>query len=282
MKTNAIVRIVVYSILIVILSATLFVGMLVNSLAVNFNFGYSSQISGTRASSGTVEAKDVEKIDIDWVAGTLIIQPGDTDQITFWENDGLSVEEQMIWELSGSRLTIQYMKPRVFFGISIDRSKDLVITVPRDWICSSLEINAAAAEVEVIDLTAQSVEFDTAADSCTFRNCHFTSLDLDAAACEIHFTGTLEKLDCDGAAARINAVFTNIPTSIDIDGATAELDITLPADCGFRVSMDGLSNQFSSDFPTSSSNGSYTYGNESCRIEVDGMSSNVTIRKGES
>ena len=58
------------------------------------------------------------------------------------------------------------------------------------------------------------------------------------------------------------------------------LDLTLPEDTGFSVDLDGMSCDFSSEFETTLRNGRHTYGDGHCRIDMDGMSSDVIIRKG--
>ena len=48
-----------------------------------------------------------------------------------------------------------------------------------------------------------------------------------------------------------------------------------------RVMPKTLSGDFDSEFPTSMSGGDYICGDGRCRIEMDAMSGNVTIRKGQ-
>ena len=152
--------------------------------------------------------------------------------------------------------------------------------VPIDWHCDSLEIDAAAASLEVTGLNAEEVEFDGASGRCVFDNCSVEKLDLDTASGDVHFSGSLNQLDCDSASANILLELDNVPRSIDLDTASGDLEVILPADAGFTVTLDAMSSEFQSDFDTVSRNGSYVAGNGRCRIDVDAMSGDVTVRKG--
>ena len=159
------------------------------------------------------------------------------------------------------------------------QSKDLIIQVPLDWQCDSLEMDAASASLTVKELTIREMEFDGASGSCVFDSCTVETLDLDTASGNVHFTGSLQQLECDAASADIVLELTNVPRSLDMDTASGDLDVTLPADAGFTVTLDTLSGDFESDFETTMRAGSYVAGNGRCRIDVDAMSGDVIIRK---
>ena len=86
-------------------------------------------------------------------------------------------------------------------------------------------------------------------------------------------------MDCDAASADILLELSNVPGRLDMDTASGDLDVVLPADAGFTVTLDSLSGDFESDFDTTMRGGSYVAGNGRCRIDVDAMSGDVTIRK---
>ena len=158
-------------------------------------------------------------------------------------------------------------------------SKNLVIQVPREWQCDSLEIDAASASLEINDLTIREMEFDGASGTCIFHNCTVETLELDTASGDVRFTGTLTQLDCDSASANILLELNNVPKSIDLDTASGDLCVVLPEDAGFTVNMETMSGNFKSDFTTTNRNGSYVAGNGRCRIDVDAMSGDVTVSK---
>lgn len=287
MKNNAIIRIVIFSVTILVLLGLLVWGL---SSFKMFSFprltsssgGWEEAVPVSDETAVSVNADQVTNLNIEWVSGAITIQPGDVEEITFQES-GISDEKYtMVWKQSGNQLSIQFCKDTISFsGFSINNvlSKDLVITVPRDWTCSSLEIDAASASLYVNDLTIRDVEIDSASGACTFDNCTVDSIDLDTASGDVKFYGSLKELDCDAASASFTGVLTNVPSRMNMDTMSGDLDITLPADCGFTVSMDAMSSDFSSDFAYTTKNGNYVCGDGACRINVSAMSGDVIIRK---
>lgn len=223
------------------------------------------------------DASEISELEIEWVAGNILIQPGTTDKITVTEDGSSDAKYDMVIKNRGSKLSIQFCEDSMFSLSSL--KKDLTITVPADWECQSLEIDAASSNVTVNNLTIREVELDTASGACEFNVCTVEELDVDTASGDVRFVGNLDILSCDAASASVYAVLGNIPRRIELDSMSGDLDVTLPVDAGFTVTMDSLSRKFTSDFATTQKNGSYVCGDGSCRILVDAMSGNVTIRK---
>lgn len=308
MKTNAIIRIIIWSLVIVLLVAILG-GVLqgrstLRSLARLFehedpivesflparNSGESSPDETVTPvqpleSEETVRipAEQISDIEIEWAAGKILIQPIDTDEVQFSESDITDIKNALVWKQRGTTLSISFCEESagnfINFGNSTNLTKDLTILIPNNWHLNSLEIDAASATLEVNDLRIDEVDIDTASGACKFDNCTVRELDLDTASGDVRFYGYLDILDCDAASASIYAVLTNVPTRIDLDSMSGDMDITLPTDAGFTASVEGLSADFTSEFETTNRNGSYVCGDGHCRISVDAMSGDVIIRK---
>lgn len=255
MKTSAIIRIVLYSLVAVLLIGLLLAGLGIGSFIFQIDSGNHAYTTG----GGSVEAAEVTSIRINWASGSVILQTGDTDQIRFEESGNFSEEYAMVYEVKNGKLKLEYAKPRFAIGFGSIPSKDLVITVPESWICEELELDGAALQVEIRELSVQ-------------------DLDIDGAACEVSFLGSLDRLSCDGAACELNITCRNRPQEFDLDGASCQLDLTIPDGCGFQVRMDGLSCHFRSDAEYTVSNKTYLYGDQHCRIDADGVSCEVTVR----
>lgn len=283
MKTNAIIRVIVYIAVIVVL-----VGILVCGLSYGLFSGsrklsfFRKDSEGTVTSSGSVNASSIRELSIDWASGNITIRPDDTDSITYKESGASDSKYQMVVSESNGKLSIHYCQNEVLPGISLGGSlrKDLEITVPRDWTCDQLELNIASADVTVTDMTAREIEIDGASGTCTFENCKVTDLDVDTASGDIKFTGTLDTLECDAASASFCAVLDNCPSRISMNSASGDLELTLPADAGFTLEKSTMSGDFSSDFPTVNQKGKYICGDGSCRIDFNAASGNVSILKG--
>jgi len=294
MKNNAILRIIIWSIVIVIL-----LGILAGALGYNQyrrnRRNHKSEIDTASASRSTQEIQDgrgntvqydaneIRSLNIQWAAGTITIQPDTTvDTIQITENTWENTKYQTVYNRSGDKLTIQFSRDNIVgFGISIrdNLKKDLTILVPENWECEELKVEAASANLMIRDLTVWDMEFDGASGICEFDDCILDSLDIDTASGDIHFSGSLNTLDFEAASASLYGKLTNTPRRIDMDGMSGDLELTLPEDTGFTVSLDGLSTDFTSDFETTTRNGKRIYGDGRCQINVDAMSGNVTIYK---
>lgn len=277
MKGNAIARIIIYCIIIAILLGALAIGLGLRLYSVNFHTGVYTE------GSTTLDADDVQSIHIEWVTGTITLIAEDTDEITVAESAGSNLDKYtMVTECTGGKLTVRYSE-KITIGIGTNSvpEKDLTIIVPKDWTCKELSIETASTDIYIENQIINRFQLDSADGDCELENCQIQNMVVNTASCNLTFSGTLTKMDCDGASARLTLVCNNVPDSIDLDGASAELHLTLPEDCGFRVEQDGLSCSFGSDFGHHSSDGCHSYGNEHCRIDVDGMSTTVYIHKAE-
>lgn len=288
MKTNAIIRIVLFSLAILILSSILLgiVAFKTYRFDVNRNGITLNPVEDVTEQFSFVNfTPDIRNIEIDWVAGSIIIQkdPSATE-ITVHEIFPIACKYTMFCKQSGQTLKIQYSDDDVFqfpsFGINYDISKDLTITVPVDWECDKLEIDTAAAEVVVNDLTISEFDFDGASGDCHITNCDIGEIDLDTVSGNVMFSGTLDKLECDAMSADCSVEVSNIPKSVKMDGVSGDLELILPPDAGFTCYTDGMISNFSSDFELANTGGTYVHGDGACRIDVDALSGNVSILKG--
>lgn len=229
------------------------------------------------------QASEISEIEIEWVAGDILIQPGTSDQITVDEDGNFDEKYAMVLKQQGNELKISFCKEGLsnFIGInsSSNLTKDLTITVPADWVCQSLELDVASAKVEINDLTIREVDFDGASGTCEFENCTVNEIDIDTASGDVKFIGSLDILDCDAASASVYAVLSNTPSRLDMDTMSGDLDITLPEDAGFSLSLEAATKDFQTDFETTMKNGNYVCGDGSCRININALSGDVTIRK---
>lgn len=280
MKRNAIFRMILFGFLTVVL-----VGILISGIALK-----QYQVTGVvvRESADVLAvggynspAKEVDRLKIAWAAGKIVIVPTDRDDITVTE-ELLGGDKTMVMKKDGSTLYVEYCEDNISlsFGSNNNLKKNLYISVPQDWECKELEIDAASATVQVENLTIEEVESSTASGTHTFTNCQVGTMKMETVSGDLNFTGTLEKLDFNGVSAQADVVVTNFPKSIDVETISGDLNITLPKECGFTVDKDTVSGRFSSELPTTEQNGKIVYADGHCEIEVEGVSASVHIRKG--
>lgn len=288
MKRNALIRIILWSLVIAILT-TLMLGVGFGiSLDRNRRSSHRVEESATEASMvsadinsrDTFSASSVRELDIEWLAGDIKIRPGNTDRITVCEDGVTDDKYAMVIRQDEDSLEIRFFQEkRNVIGIHNILDKDLTITVPMDWYCRSLEIEAASATVDVRDMTIGEVEISSASGACIFENCTVETMDMGTASGDVRFVGILNILDCDAASAKVTAILKNIPSRLDMDMMSGDLDLTLPAEAGFTLRLDSASGDFTTDFQTQLVNGNHVAGNGACRMDVQALSGDVTIQK---
>lgn len=301
MKHDAIIRIVLFSVTILILLAILVAGLTLRHwerllkpiAASSWETAIPERLDSpedrTEATLSPAEgevlrfpADQTRKLDINWAAGSVAILTGDVEDIEVYESGLSNAKYAMQVKQQDSKLSIDYCDDSLLkgFGISLD-TKDLTVCVPKDFALDSLEVETASAALTVSDLTIREVEIDTASGENNFKNCALGKVDLDTASGDLRLSGSLTELDCDAASGSVYAVLTNVPSQIDMDSASGSLDLTLPENAGFTVKINGMSSDFSSDFATTIQNGRHVCGDGSCQIRMDAMSGDVIIRKGQ-
>lgn len=224
----------------------------------------------------------VQELDIEWVSGSVTIIPWASGTIQISETGTAENLDPMVCRLKEGTLSVDFCKDHdSFLSISglTGKNKDLTIYVPANWVCQSLELETASASLNVEGLTITEVDFEGASGICDLKNCTVDRMDVDTASGDIHFTGKLQYLDVEAASANVTAILTSTPKRLSLDSMSGDLDVTLPKDAGFTLSMDGMSTDFTSEFATWKQGGDHISGDGSCRILLNAMSGDVFIRK---
>ena len=283
MKRNAIIRIIAWTVSLVIL-----VGLLIAGMNWFRPFGRTSMetpsssapmVNANRLELPSNASDAVREIEIDWLAGNIRLEQANVDSIEVRETPVDDARSAMVCKQEGQTLKIEYCQSNTFGSWkNLKLSKDLTILVPMDWNGRAVKVDAASAKLAVQDLTIAEVEIDTASGECRFDGCTVDTLDIDTASGDISFNGSLNRLDCDSASAGVQAELDNVPYEIDMDTASGGLELYLPEDAGFSVSMDTMSGKFDSTFPAAVKNGRYVCGDGACKIDMSSMSGGVTIR----
>ncbi len=274
MKANAIIRIIIYCIVICLLcgllTAALGHGRFVFSLGTNRDM---------TEGNGSVDAASVKNLEIEWASGDIIIETADCDTISFQQSG--HEDEPMAYSLEGDTLILCYSNDSIQIGFVSLPKKTLTVTVPKSWECENLKMETVSTDATIRGLTLQSVELEGASMDYSFDDCTLGTVNIDGASNRITIHGQVDEIDCDGAANKISGTLQKAPESINLDGVSIDLDISLPSDCGFRVTMSGVSTKFSSDFQTTRDDDTYIYGNGHCDIDADGVSINITLKENK-
>lgn len=273
MKRNAIIRIILFSVIAFVLLCVLLAGLGLSSFAKPV----SSRTVSVQSTGEEHEFApgEVSEIFISWASGDIDIQPADQDTVTVGEER--SGGSSMVVHHRGSTLEIEAGESKWGIGFGKSTQKDLTVRVPRDWLCQRLEVSVASADVSVENMSVTSVALNTASGDCTFTDCAVEEMQVNTASGALDYTGTLQRLGFKGASADCNLSLSDAPKAIEMNTASGELNLFLPDNCGFTLDRSSLSGAFQSDFATTTENDKIVCGDGACQITFSSLSGNINI-----
>lgn len=275
MKTNAIIRIILYC-----LASILLVAALCGTL-ISCNISIDGSGAPDNLGNGSVSATQVDRLCVEWVSGTVKIQPGDTKDILFSESSSSSKAKQMHWKQNGDTLTIQF--ERAFNGIhigpSISYDKDLTITVPKDWSFQDIEIESVSTDLFIQEVSGEEISIETVSGRSNIEKCTAGSISMETVSGDADISADFAQLNIDAVSANCRVYSLGKPRNIELNGVSGDLDLYMVQEVGFTYSSDSLTCHFSSDFSTTNSGDRRIYGDGSCLIEVECVSGSINIRK---
>lgn len=286
MKRNAVVRIIVFSLLIVILSGILLSGL--NSDLFSWS-NWSIQIGGTvngmltdgsEAAEMSFSPSDIDEIVILWVSGDVKISGSDIDTISY-ETRNNNTEFETVYKLENGRLSIGFNGKK--WNTGKVRSKDLSVTLPQNWEGKLLKIEAVSADLTIEKLSCiEQLKIETVSGKSTVQSVISTKLDAETVSGDMRFGGKFETIDIEGVSAHctIDASM-SCPKSIDMDTVSGDLTLYLPKGYGFELKLDALSKSLHTSLPYTKDGDRYICngGLGSCQIDMDGVSGDITIEQ---
>lgn len=272
------VRSVISGVIQLLVLALLVTVLLGGIYSIDFQSWSGTTVTGTASTPVTLDHSEIDNIHIEWVAGKITVQPTDGLQaIKISETGATNEDDAYIVKQQGNTLNIQYCKPKISIGIfnqSIG-SKDLLIQVPRQWICGELKIDSVSAYISVEDITANSIDLVNVSGSCVFTGCSATEFEAETVSGSVTYNGEIQVLDFNTVSADCVAVLSSEPNSVEFDSVSGDMELTMPADIGYRLDWDSASGDFRCDY----SGNSHIYGDYRCEITADTVSGDVTIKQ---
>lgn len=200
---------------------------------------------GTEMGNASVDAKSERSLSVSWAAGSVdisVVDDGAGDVIELVETapTGLTKAQQMRWSVSGGTLKVDYGSWWSCFALG---QKRLEVRIPERY----------AQSLGAVTVDGASGYYRVAGIGCD-------TLRLKLASGEI---------DADGLAA----------AALDVDVASGQVSVALPADTGFTAKVSKASGSFSSAFETVQQGGSYVHGDGSTAVHVNLASGDFRVEK---
>ncbi len=210
MKRKAIVRIVVWSLIIVLLAA-----VIISAIAASKNGLGGFQVGLGRFSLGyyrfgnsgeyqigdfSADAGSVSEIEIEWLYGDVRVESYDGDSISVSEDAGLDEDDMLRYRIHDGKISIKYRKSGFYYG---SREKDLVVMVPNDADLDELKVSAGVGELTAAGLSVAQLELEMVSGNAVLERISASKLSTESVSGKI------------SAVVSFGAIFQNLSFSID-------------------------------------------------------------------
>lgn len=288
MKQNALVRILVWTFVMVLLIAALVMGVggfSFASIGSTINTGFTTSFQYDDPSSYTegdasVPASQIRQLDISWVAGGVDIDVYDGNEIIFTESASRQLEshEVLRYRVKGDKLTIQYCEStRLSFNNMPE--KRLTVRIPASIALQSLGIENVSADVTVDGggLSIRQVDIETVNGQVSVDNVVGKELQIETVNGSVTIHGAFSEVDAEGVNGRQTFALAGDLKRLDVESITGSIDVLLPESIGFTARLDSVTGRLISDYAHVSGRYEATHGDGKATLDFETVGGTVTI-----
>lgn len=291
MKRNAIARIIIWSLVSVLLTSLLVVGIS-SSPSSFFTGDWSSGIIGVtyknsaryNVGGGTV-TDEFHSIKVNWTNGKINIEAYDGEDTVISETEVAEKENKLRWRVEDGVLKIQQMAAGMRFGLKQTPKKTLTVKIPSNVAegLKAVTSDSVSAEVTITGISASDkIEIDTVSGGANLKNIKTEKLDIDTVSGSIKAAGEFTELESDSVSGDVTISTATPLKKLDCDSTSGNISLTIPKDSGFTLKADTVSGDISCGLPAvSESKNRRVCGDGSADFETDTVSGDLIITSAE-
>ena len=291
MKRNAIARIIIWSLVAVLLTSLLVVG--ISSSPSSFftgewSFGIIGETYKNSAlynvGGGTV-TDEFQSIKVNWTNGKINIEAYDGEDTVISETEVAEKENKLRWRVEDGVLKIQQMAAGMRFGLKQTPKKTLTVKIPSNVAegLKAVTSDSVSAEVTITGISASDkIEIDTVSGGANLKNIKTEKLDIDTVSGSIKAAGEFTELESDSVSGDVTVSSATPLKKLDCDSTSGNIRLTIPKNSGFTLKADTVSGDISCGLPTvSESKNRRVCGDGSADFETDTVSGDLIITSAE-
>lgn len=289
-RTGAIVRLIVFLLTAIILSALLMAALAWDG-GFSFSFGGFSYKNADEYTEGSGEISiapdSIHEIEINWTSGSVTLEESGTNKLTVSEKGAEDSDSTLRYLVKNGKLTIQFAKSRTFGFIRLPK-KDLTVKIPKNIAeLSALDLNVVSSDTHLTNISVKEIKFNSVSGDLDAKNVVCSKLDADTVSGDVSFihssemSGTVNTFEINTVSGETTINTQNAPDSVDCDSVSGDVTIAFANCDGFTADYDKVSGKFTSDFPIREVSDEKIYGNGKARFSLDTVSGNVRIEKLE-
>ncbi len=291
MKRNAIARIVIWSLVAVLLTSLLVVG--ISSSPSSFfsgdwslgTIGVTYKNSALYNVGGGTVTDEFQSIKVNWTNGKINIEAYDGEDTVISETEVAEKENKLRWRVEDGVLKIQQMAAGMRFGLKQTPKKTLTVKIPSNVAegLKAVTSDSVSAEVTITGISASDkIEIDTVSGGANLKNIRTEKLDIDTVSGSIKAAGEFTELESDSVSGDVTVSSATPLKKLDCDSTSGNIRLTIPKNSGFTLKADTVSGDISCGLPTvSESNNRRVCGDGSADFETDTVSGDLIITSAE-
>ena len=326
MKAAGIIRIIVGLVIAVLLTAILVVLLTGNNIfsQLGWNNGWMDRyLDRTTYSSGGVNAdsnevivsdeahvsaSEIQKIKIDWVAGSVNLRVGTGSDIVFSETSyrSLTDRQKMRYTVSDSgTLEIHFCEDleSIFNWFSLDANmpaKTLTMEVPASLMAqleklevesvsanidlsgvygTKVDLSTVSGEIRCADIATQEVELSTTSGAIICENTTADAIEVDNVSGSIRVEGEYKQVKADTVSGEIKFALASLPDSIKANSVSGNITLALPEGASFTAKLDTVSGSLSCAFAGTLGSDLVIVGDGKAEYRFSTVSGNLAIEK---
>ena len=291
MKRNAIARIIIWSLVAVLLTSLLVVGIS-SSPSSFFSGDWSLGAMGVtyknsvlyNVGGGTV-TDEFQSIKVNWTNGKINIEAYDGEDTVISETEVAEKENKLRWRVEDGVLKIQQMAAGMRFGLKKTPKKTLTVKIPSNVAegLKAVTSDSVSAEVTITGISASDkIEIDTVSGGANLKNIKTEKLDIDTVSGSIKAAGEFTELESDSVSGDVTVSSATPLKKLDCDSTSGNIRLTIPKNSGFTLKADTVSGDISCGLPTvSESKNRRVCGDGSADFETDTVSGDLIITSAE-
>ena len=291
MKRNAIARIIIWSLVAVLLTSLLVVGIS-SSPSSFFTGDWSLGAMGVtyknsalyNVGGGTV-TDEFQSIKVNWTNGKINIEAYDGEDTVISETEVAEKENKLRWRVEDDVLKIQQMAAGMRFGLKQTPKKTLTVKIPSNVAegLKAVTSDSVSAEVTITGISASDkIEIDTVSGGANLKNIKTEKLDIDTVSGSIKAAGEFTELESDSVSGDVSVSSATPLKKLDCDSTSGNIRLTIPKNSGFTLKADTVSGDISCGLPTvSESKNRRVCGDGSADFETDTVSGDLIITSAE-
>lgn len=291
MKRNAIARIVIWSLVAVLLTSLLVVG--ISSSPSSFfsgdwslgGIGVTYKNSALYNVGGGTVTDEFQSIKVNWTNGKINIEAYDGEDTVISETEVAEKENKLRWRVEDGVLKIQQMAAGMRFGLKQTPKKTLTVKIPSNVAegLKAVTSDSVSAEVTITGISASDkIEIDTVSGGANLKNIKTEKLDIDTVSGSIKAAGEFTELESDSVSGDVTVSSATPLKKLDCDSTSGNIRLTIPKNSGFTLKADTVSGDISCGLPTvSESKNRRVCGDGSADFETDTVSGDLIITSAE-